>query len=263
MTQKITQVDAFTNEAFRGNPAAICVMDAFPVKSWMQALAIEMNLSETAYVVSNGDRFDLRWFTPGAEVKLCGHATLAAAHVLWEEGFVPQDARCTFDTLSGELEARQEDGFIVIRFPLESTSERSVPDGLNEALGTSVDTVFENRLGYLVVEVENEDVVKNLQPEFAPLGKMPFHGYAVTARGASDDVDFVSRFFGPGLGINEDPVTGSAHCVLGPYWQSRLGKDTMQAHQLSARGGVLRVHVGGDFVELGGEAITVMRGTLV
>lgn len=263
MPQRIVQADAFTDSPFRGNPAAICVMDREGDEEWMQNVAREMNLSETAYVVPIAEGFSLRWFTPAAEVDLCGHATVAAAHVLWEDGIVGLEETCIFETRSGRLEARRDGEWITVRFPYESTKARSAPGGLSEALGVACSDVHENRLGYIVVEVEDEEIVRSLSPDFSLLKALPFHGYAVTSRSASDEFDFVSRFFGPRLGIDEDPVTGSAHCVLGPYWRDRLGKATMLAYQASARGGVVKVHVGDEYVELGGQAVTVMRGELV
>lgn len=263
MTQRIVQVDAFTDVAFGGNPAAICVMDRAGDEAWMQNVALEMNLSETAYVVPIEKGFSLRWFTPATEVDLCGHATVAAAHVLWEDGIVDLEEACIFETRSGTLEARREGDWITVRFPFESVKACATPEGLSDALGVACADVHENRLGYLVVEVEDEEIVRSLTPDFSLLRALPFHGYAVTSRSASEDYDFVSRFFGPRIGIDEDPVTGSAHCVLGTYWRERLGKDTMLAYQASARGGVVRVHVEDTYVELGGQAVTVMRGELV
>lgn len=263
MPQRIVQLDAFTDSPFGGNPAAICVMERAGDEEWMQNVALEMNLSETAYVVPLAQGFSLRWFTPAAEVDLCGHATVAAAHVLWEDGIVGLEEACIFETRSGRLEARRDGDWITVRFPFESTEARPAPEGLSDALGVVCVEVHENRLGYLVVEVEDEEIVRGLSPDFSLLKALPFHGYAVTSRSASDDFDFVSRFFGPRLGIDEDPVTGSAHCVLGPYWRDRLGKDTMLAYQASARGGVVKVHVEDEYVELGGQAVTVMRGELV
>lgn len=261
MGQKITQVDAFTNIPFGGNPAAICVMDGPADETWMQRVALEMNLSETAYLHPEEDGYRLRWFTPAAEVNLCGHATVAAAHVLWEEGHVPLETTCRFHTRSGLLTARRNGDWIEVEFPLESTEAFTDTEGIADALGVNALHFEKNRLGYIVVEVASEAEVANVQPDFGALKRTPYHGFMVTARG--DNADFVSRFFAPALGVDEDPVTGSAHCVLGPYWGKKLGKTVMTAFQASARGGDVRVTVSETTVTLGGQAVTTMRGELV
>ncbi|MDE0030217.1 MAG: PhzF family phenazine biosynthesis protein [Deltaproteobacteria bacterium] len=263
MTLTITQVDAFTSEPFTGNPAAVCLLPAAADAAWMQHVAREMNLSETAFLVrrSNGE-FDLRWFTPAVEVDLCGHATLASAHVLWEEGHLPADAPAVFHTRSGRLSAIQRTGWIEMDFPAEPAEPVPAPAGLVEALGAEPRCVGRNRFDYLV-EVDSQATVERLAPDFPALKKLKARGIIVTAGAGAEGVDFVSRFFAPGTGIDEDPVTGSAHCCLGPYWQQRLGRDAFTARQVSERGGLIKVVVRGDRVVLMGQAVTVFRGELL
>ena len=261
MGQKITQVDAFTNTPFGGNPAAICVMESPADERWMQHVAVEMNLSETAYLHPEDDGYRLRWFTPGAEVDLCGHATVAAAHVLWEEGHVPLDGACRFHTRSGLLTATRSNDWIHVEFPFESAESFTDDEGIVDALGVTAVNLAKNRLSYVVVEVDSDSAVRATQPDYNALKKLPYHGYIVTAAGA--EIDFVSRFFAPALGVDEDPVTGSAHCVLGPYWAAKLGKTEMRAFQASARGGDVRVTVNESTVTLAGQAVTTLRGELL
>lgn len=263
MGQSVIQVDAFTHQPFHGNPAAICVLDGPGDESWMQNLAIEMNLSETAYLFPEQDGYNLRWFTPAAEVELCGHATVAAAHVLWEEGLVAPDDSCRFHTRSGLLTALRDGEWIDVSFPRETLEAFELPGLVADALGIESVYAGKNRLSYVLIEVEDEECIRALEPDYNALGEQPFHGYIVTSRSSTAGFDFVSRFFAPRLGINEDPVTGSAHCVLGPYWAGKLGKQSMVAYQASSRGGTVRVSVEEDRVRLGGQAVTVMKGALV
>jgi PhzF family phenazine biosynthesis protein len=262
MDQPIIQVDAFTDHAFGGNPAAVCVLPARRDAAWMQAVAREMNLSETAFVHGKGDYFDIRWFTPTMEVDLCGHATLAAAHVLWETGELTPDRQVTFLSHSGMLRARKEADWIYLDFPATPASEAPPPPALMKALGVTPLYTGKNAFDYLI-EVETEADVRGLRPDFGLLASVPARGVMVTAPSARPQYDFVSRCFAPAAGINEDPVTGSAHCTLGPYWQQKFGKDDLLAYQASARGGVVRVLPQGERVLLGGQAITVLRGVLV
>ena len=263
MALTITQVDAFASEPFEGNPAAVCLLPEPADAAWMQRVAREMNLSETAFLVRRHDgAFDLRWFTPGVEVDLCGHATLASAHVLWESGHLAPDAPAVFHTLSGRLSAVRRDRWIEMDFPAEPDKSVSRPDWLADALGTEPIYVGRNRLDYLV-EVDTEATVRRLAPDLRRIAALGPRGVIVTARAETDGVDFVSRFFAPCTGIDEDPVTGSAHCCLGPYWQRRLGQETFTAWQASARGGVVKIAVRGDRVTLSGEAVTVLRGELL
>jgi PhzF family phenazine biosynthesis protein len=261
MRVPIVQVDAFTNTPFRGNPAAVCVLPAPAEERWMQLVAAEMNLSETAFLHREEGGFRLRWFTPTIEVDLCGHATLASAHVLWEEGHLPRGERARFMSKSGPLTAEARDGLIELDFPGGATTSAPAPADLTEGLGVPFTFVGVTPFDYLV-EVASEEVVRALRPDMTALGRIDTRGIIVTARATAPKYDFVSRFFGPRAGVPEDPVTGSAHCALGPYWKSRLGKDTFFAHQASLRGGDVRVQVVGDRVKLGGQAVTVLRGEL-
>jgi PhzF family phenazine biosynthesis protein len=261
MSQSIIVVDAFADQPFTGNPAAVCLLNQPVDERWMQLVAREMNLSETAFLLPEGEAFRLRWFTPTVEVELCGHATLASAHVLWESGRLRAADEARFETRSGLLTARHTGDQIVLDFPAVAARACEVPLGLMEAIGTPLGYAGKNAFDYLV-EVESEAVVRALQPDFERLAALLERGVMVTSRSADPAFDFVSRFFAPACGIREDPVTGSAHCCLGPHWSGRLGKVDLVGHQVSARGGVVRVQVRGDRVHLGGHAITVMRGEL-
>jgi PhzF family phenazine biosynthesis protein len=264
MTQTIIQVDAFTNTPFAGNPAAVCVLPSPQKENWMQNVAREMNLSETAFLVKQDDGFNLRWFTPAVEVPLCGHATLASAHVLWSEGHLSPNDVARFYTKSGLLIAKQQGDWIELDFPVNHSEETVSPPELSQALGASIKSVLKNSLGYLV-EVESEELVRQMQPNFQQLKLLPPAKVIVTSLTHKDsNYDFISRFFAPGVGIDEDPVTGSAHCCLAPFWRDRLGKDEFLAYQASSRGGVVKVrYAGGDRVFLAGQAVTVMRGELI
>jgi PhzF family phenazine biosynthesis protein len=266
MGQKITQVDAFTSERYRGNPAAICILSAEADTEWMQRVANEMNLSETAYILPCSGEFGLRWFTPAVEVDLCGHATVAAAHVLWEENVVPAAAACRFHTRSGVLTARKESGgWIAVEFPRESVVPIAIPADAERALGVKAVAAAESgRLNYLVLELASAADVRNAAPDFTLASKLPHKGLVITSLAdAGTGYDVVSRFFAPRMGVNEDPATGSAHCVLGVYWGAKLGRGDMLAYQASARGAVIRVNVAPDRVTLAGQAVTVLRGELV
>lgn len=260
--QPVIQVDAFAERAFLGNPAAVCVLDAPVSDDLMQQIAMEMNLSETAFLQHRDDgSWDLRWFTPTVEVDLCGHATLASAHVLWHEHGVG-DPELAFATRSGVLRARQQGDTIELNFPAIRGQAEDPPAGLLQALGATARTVIRNRMDWLV-ELESADAVRDLAPDMHQLASLSARGVIVTA--ASDDprFDFISRFFGPGSGVPEDPVTGSAHCALAPFWADRLGRTSLTGYQASARGGVVGVVLEGDRVKLLGKAITVMRGELI
>ncbi len=267
MSATLYQVDAFTETAFGGNPAAVCLLDQPKTDVWMQALAAEMNLSETAMVerklngVDEHNAFNLRWFTPTVEMNLCGHATLSAAHVLWQVGEVASDQSIHFYTRSGVLKAELRDGLISLDFPIDPVRDIEVPPGLAAALGVEIKTIAKGKDDYLV-EVASDQIVRQLAPDFAKLATIPGRGVIVTAIGAHDDFDFISRFFAPNAGINEDPVTGSAHCTLAAYWQPRLNKNRFSAYQASARGGAIEVEVCGDRVILSGRAVTVLKGEL-
>ena len=261
MGTRITQVDAFTNEAFRGNSAAVCVLSGPREDQWMQLVAREMNLSETAFLLSESDGYRLRWFTPVQEVRLCGHATLASAHVLWEEGFLKRDQQARFQTLSGLLTADWKDGWIELDFPSLATEEMPAPRELLQGIGAPI--VFSGKSKHAwLLQLESEESLRSVTPDFGLLKKLD-RDVIVTSSSNSRDYDFLSRYFAPRYSIDEDPVTGSAHCVLGPYWEKKLGKKELNAYQASERGGFLKVRVSGDRVLLLGQAITVFRGELV
>ncbi len=256
------QIDAFTDRPFAGNPAAVCLLDGERDAEWMQAVAAEMNLSETAFVRPLTKGFELRWFTPTIEVDLCGHATLASAHALWSENIVGAGTAIRFLSKSGELICVQQGDLIELDFPATPVTSAAPSDELCDALG--VEAVFQGASKFdSLVLVESEQVLRSIQSDYKKLRALPSRGVIVTS--ASDDsrFDFVSRFFAPNAGVDEDPVTGSAHCALGPFWSERLGKTDMTAFQASARGGIVRVRVAGDRVFLAGHAVTVLKGVLV
>ena len=253
---KIYHVDAFTDKMFKGNPAVVCILPGPGYERWMQDMAMEMNVSETAFLYKSGDGFNLRWFTPWVEVDLCGHATLASAHALWESGSIKPGEEAVFYTKSGRLTAKKEGEYIILNFPVEEERPAETPKMLAKSLNVPILYTGRNRMDYLV-EVSDENTVKNLDPDFAVMSKVDTRGVIVTSRATNPAYDFVSRFFGPLIGDPEDPVTGSAHCCLGPYWMKRLGKSEMKAYQASKRGGYLSVKVCGDRVQIGGQAVTV------
>jgi len=251
-------VDAFTDVPFRGNPAAVCVTDTAQPDDWMQLVAREMHLSETAFLTPRDEGYHLRWFTPGAEVTLCGHATLASAFTLWHTGMVPDGAAITFHTLSGPLTCRRDGEWVVMDFPAKPVTACEAPAGLAEALGCTLGPVGLNGMDYLV-EVADAATVRTLSPNVSAIAALPVRGVIVTSASDEADTDFVSRFFAPAVGVNEDPVTGSAHCALAPYWGQKLGKTDMVGHQVSPRGGLVKVGVRGDRVQLSGRAVMVSQ----
>lgn len=263
MWRKIYQVDAFTGAPFAGNPAAVCLLETPAAEAWMRSVAVEMNLSETAFLHPEGDGYRLRWFTPKKEVRLCGHATLASAHVLWESGALAREAQARFTTLSGLLTADLRGGWIEMDFPARFHSPCEPLDGLLDALGAATPVNVSGREQTYLIELESEAAIRALQPDFALLGRLPVRSVIVTARSHDPAYDFVSRYFAPAVGIHEDPVTGSAHCALTPYWSARLGKQEMLAYQASARGGMLRVRMAGERVILCGQAVTVLTGQIM
>ncbi|MBW7996540.1 MAG: PhzF family phenazine biosynthesis protein [Candidatus Glassbacteria bacterium] len=257
------QVDAFTSAAYAGNPAAVCILEQEMSGEWMQAVSAEMNLSETAFLLLREKGYNLRWFTPVSEVDLCGHATLASAHVLWGENLLDHKTKARFFTRSGPLFAKFDPPWIELDFPAQPAGKCSDPGGLCVALGIAKPVFIGKSEADYLVEVNSEDTLVKLKPNFQRLAEFGARGVIVTARASSSGYDFVSRFFAPGLGIDEDPVTGSSHCTLGPYWQQKLGKDRMFALQASARGGELHVIPSGERVFLTGKAVTVLRGELL
>jgi len=262
MPTPLVGVDAFTSERFRGNPAAVCLLEARADEGWMQELAAEMNLSETAFVVPDGDQFELRWFTPTTEVELCGHATLASAHALWELERLPADRAAVFTTRwKGTLTATRVADGIAVDFPAAPSVACDAPDGLADALGTPIVATAVNDLHH-IVELADAEAVRAAAPTFDVLRKVAVEAVAITARAHDAACDYVNRYFAPKHGVDEDPVTGAAHTGLGPYWAAQLGSNELRARQVSRRGGELRVEVSGDRVHLIGNAVTVWRGEI-
>jgi PhzF family phenazine biosynthesis protein len=264
MSMPIFQVDAFTEEPFKGNPAGVCLLDAPADAAWMQNVAAEMNLAETAFPLAEDDGFRLRWFTPKVEVRLCGHATLATAHILWERGILAPDRAARFQTLSGGLTARREGDLIELDFPARPPLPNP-PDWADAVVGAlGIKPVYIGMSAEDVLfEAADEETVRSIKPDFATLRSLPARGVIVTSRSSDKRFDFVSRFFAPAVGVDEDPVTGSSHTVLIPYWAGRLGKKSFTAYQASARGGVLHLRHDGDRVRIAGRAVTVIKGELV
>ncbi|HEV7279652.1 MAG TPA: PhzF family phenazine biosynthesis protein [Pirellulaceae bacterium] len=264
----LLQIDAFADRPFAGNSAAVCLLEQETPEAWMQAFAAEMNLAETAYVRplppdDRGKRYELRWFTPEVEAPLCGHATLATAHALWSEGRAAGGESIRFVTKSGELSAARDGDLIELDFPATPAARCDADPALLAALGIEK-VLFAGRTSVedTLLVLESAEQVRSLRPDFARLAKLPGRGVMATAPSDEEPYDFVSRFFAPAVGIDEDPVTGSAHCGLGPYWAQRLGKQQLVGRQLSRRGGTVRVRLAGDRVKLGGRAITIFRGSV-
>ena len=274
MALAIFQVDAFTSEPFSGNPAGVCLLPEDRDESWMQNVAREMNLAETAFLRIRPDErqgtsrspeppgWNLRWFTPAVEVDLCGHATLASAHVLWETGRLASDEQARFHTRSGLLTATRDGDWIELDFPATPDEPADAPAALLESLGGAPLSVGRSIFDY-IVELVDEEAVRGLRPDLGRMRSLGSRGVIVTSRSADPSFDFVSRYFAPAFGIDEDPVTGSTHCCLAPFWSRRLGKTSFLAKQLSDRGGVLKVELRGDRVALGGQAVTVLRAELL
>lgn len=259
---KIYTVDAFTDKAFSGNPAAVCLLDENKGDDWLLNVAAEMNLSETAFVKRIDNGFSLRWFTPKAEVELCGHATLASAHILWQTGLLKQDEEAIFYTMfKGMLTAKKNKDEIILNFPANLQNPSDQNGEVEKALGVKPVYVGITDHHYLV-ELKSEEDVKNVKPDFNILERLPKYGTIITSRSNDSRYDFVSRFFAPSKGVNEDPVTGSAHCVLAPYWSEKTGKEVLFAYQASERGGYMKVKVAGDRVLLSGKAVTILEGEL-
>ena len=273
MSLQIFQVDAFASKAFTGNPAAVCLLEenhkekgAVYDDSWMQSLAAEMNVSETAFVTKiEGNIYSLRWFTPTVEVNLCGHATLAAAHILWTETDLPEDQIAIFDTLSGHLEVSNNRGLITMNFPTETVTplrnDHTYIAQINDILSCHCRGLYQTNED-LLAEIDSEEMLEKIQPDIFQLATLPIRCLIITAKSEKDDVDFVSRVFGPAVGIDEDPVTGSAHCSLTPFWGNILGRSKLSARQVSQRGGNLSLQLLNDRVAISGTAITILKGVL-
>lgn len=254
----IFQVDAFINEIFKGNPAAVCPLATWISDDLMQFIAEENNLSETAFFVKNEAQFEIRWFTPTNEIDLCGHATLAAAHIIYSELDYEREI-IEFNSKSGKLTVKKKNDWYTLNFPSEEIEEIVTPKLLKEALNVPILKTYQGKWK-LLVELENETTIKNLTPDFSKLTQLEASGIIVTSLG--DKVDFVSRFFAPKIGINEDPVTGSSHTVLIPFWAEKLSKNNFEAIQLSKRTGYLKCTYLNDRVEMSGQAITFLKGKL-
>lgn len=256
------QVDAFTDRPFAGNPAAVCLLETEADNQWMQSVAAEMNLAETAFIRPIGDRYSLRWFTPEVEVDLCGHATLAASHVLWTESMRPADAPIEFQTRSGVLTCIRGGDGIEMDFPALTVKPVDPAPELLAALGTDAEWTGRTKFDDVVL-LHDAAAVRALKPDFRRLYEVTMRGVMVTAISDDLNADFVSRFFAPRVGIDEDPVTGSAHCCLGPFWAARLGRNELTGYQASKRGGYVGLRMSGDRVQLIGQAVTVLRGELL
>lgn len=263
MSLPLFHIDAFTNSPFAGNAAAVCILDGPREDVWLQQVASEMNLAATTFLYREDDGYRLRWFSAQVELELCGHGTLASAHALWDQGYLTRDAEARFFTRGGFLTAKRDGTWIEINLPAKPEEEAEFQPLIERSLGVKPCYVGKSQLDYLV-EVESEEVVRSIQPDFAQLVTLSARGVIVTAAASgSSGYDFVSRFFCPSVGINEDPVTGSAHCVLSPFWSKRLGREQLTGYQASKRGGTLRVRFDGDRVRIGGQAVTVLRGELL
>jgi PhzF family phenazine biosynthesis protein len=262
MGVRLFQVDAFTGKPFAGNPAAVCLLSVPRDEIWMQHVASEMNLSEAAFLCEQENGFTLRWFTPASEVDLCGHATLASAHILWEADLLKPDEQARFHTRSGLLTAEYKQGLIELNFPALFEEPATAPVELTAALGVTPKYVGKFGARYLM-EVNTEEIVRNLNPDFHSLRPLPERGIIVTSSAISSEYDFVSRYFAPWVGVDEDPVTGAAHCCLGPFWGKRLDKKELKAYQASPRGGVVHIQLKDGRVYLSGRAITVFHGELL
>ncbi|KOS66332.1 phenazine biosynthesis protein PhzF family [Lysinibacillus contaminans] len=258
---ELSIINTFTEQAFRGNPAAVCFLSDAKESSWMQTVAKEINLPTTAFIGFLNGEYHLRWFTPSTEIPICGHGTLASSYFLWEKGFVDKEKSITFHTKSGVLKARLIDGWVQLQFPAIIEENVVAPELLIKALGVEPVYVGKSRLDYLV-EVESEEIVRDLKPNIDLIAQLPVRGVIVTSHSNENKFDFVSRFFSPAQGIIEDYVNGSSHCCLGPYWKNKLHKTDFTAYQASERGGIIKVKVLGDEIFISGKSITIFEGKL-
>ncbi|MFE4894203.1 PhzF family phenazine biosynthesis protein [Peribacillus butanolivorans] len=259
---ELTIINTFTDQPFRGNPAAVCFLSEEKDTEWMQKVAKETNLPVTAFIINlHNNECNLRWFTPSIEIPICGHGTLASSFFLWGKGYVQKNKPIVYQTKSGVLTSKLVDGMVQLEFPSLMEKEAIAPDLLIKALGVDPTYVGQNKWDYLI-EVQSEEIVRNLNPDIDLIAQLPIRGIIVTSQSDSSEYDFVSRFFSPAQGLNEDYVTGSAHCCLGPYWKSKLNKNIFQAYQASERGGVIKVEVVEDIVKLSGNAVTIFEGNL-
>ncbi|HWI47432.1 MAG TPA: PhzF family phenazine biosynthesis protein [Rummeliibacillus sp.] len=258
---QLSIINTFTEQPFKGNPAAVCYLSEEKESNWMQQIAKEINLPTTAFINLLNNEYYLRWFTPTTEIPICGHGTLASSYFLWEKGLFDKEKCITFQTKSGVLEAQLIDDWVQLQFPAIVEEKTIAPDLLVRALGVKPTYVGKNKLDYLV-EVESEDIVRNLKPNIDLIAQLAVRGVIVTSKSNTNEFDFVSRFFSPSQGINEDFVNGSSHCCLGPYWKDKLQKNDLTAYQASERGGILKLRVLDDEVLLSGKAVTIFEGKL-
>jgi PhzF family phenazine biosynthesis protein len=260
--QIIYQVDAFTTEPFRGNPAGVCILDREPSEAWMQNIAMEMNLSETAFVFPGNDCRGIRFYTPASEIELCGHATLSASHILYETGIIICTDEIRFSSKAGLLLIRKSADWITMNFPAYDLEKMAITDEFERVTGAKPIELYRAGYGWTLALLRSEHEVRNLAPNFSLMKNSEFGDLIVTSASSDPDFDFCVRCFAPALGINEDPVTGSAHCALVPFWHGKNGKTDFVSHQVSKRGGVLKVSIKGDRVEISGQAITIFKADL-
>lgn len=258
----IYQVDSFTAEPFKGNPAGVCVLENDMPEKWMQNVAAEMNLSETAFIVKEGGKFRIRFFSPETEIPLCGHATLASGHILYQTGIVKKDKKIIFESKVGDLFVRKSGNWIIMNFPAYDVKQMQIPDSAEKIIGIRPVELYRTDHGWTMVLLHNEEDVRNLKPDFAKMIDSPFGDLIVTAPSEDTNFDFCVRCFAPALGINEDPVTGSAHCALTPFWHKKTGRTEFFSRQVSKRSGILKVSIKDDRVEIAGHAKTILRGEL-
>jgi PhzF family phenazine biosynthesis protein len=261
--QIIYQVDAFTSEPFKGNPAGVCILEKELPDEWMQNIAAELHVSETAFISGEKDDYQIRFFTPESEVPLCGHATLSSGHIMFETGIVNRNDEIVFSSKAGKLKIRCSDNWIIMNFPIYELSPVPVPPDIRRYIGTKPAELFRTDHGWTFALLENEEDVLKLNPDFKAMKSTIYGDLIVTAPSSDPIYDFCVRCFAPALGIDEDPVTGSAHCALVPFWNKKTGKTEFTSHQVSKRGGILKVSLHGDRVEIAGEAVTIFRADLL
>lgn len=258
----IYQVDAFTTEPFKGNPAGVCILDSEPSEKWMQNIAMEMNLSETAFIFPGKDCRNIRFFSPESEVPLCGHATLSASYILYETGIIPGNETFKLSSKAGELVIKKQGDWITMNFPKYEITKIPVDPDFEKVVGINPVELYKAGFGWILALLKNETEVRTLNPDFPNMKHSAYGDLIVTAPSDDPAFDFCVRCFAPALGINEDPVTGSAHCALVPFWNMKTGKKDFRSHQVSIRSGVLRVSLKGERVEISGQALTIMKGEL-
>ena len=258
----IYQVDAFTAEPFKGNPAGICILEKETSKKWMQNVAAEMNLSETAFIIKAGEKYKIRYFTPESEVPLCGHATLASAHIMYQTGIISKEESIIFDSGAGELIVRSSGNWIIMNLPAYEVERMQIPPIAEKLIGIKPAELYMTSHGWTIALLQNEEDVRNLSPDFSRMKNTPFGDLIVTAPSEDTNFDFCVRCFAPALGINEDPVTGSAHCALTPFWNHKTGRDEFISRQISKRSGILKVALKGNRVEIAGHAKTIFKAEL-